>query len=648
VPGPYIFQAGDNLQFLLEDGIVHNLVLTADEFDNPQNAQVDELVGVITQYIRGLGYNGYALTYTDPDTDLKYVQMFGGALGPYGMIQVVGGTIQDQLEFPTIRPTMLPSNTTVWQITQNVGDTYRFTWVSGPQPLLDVVFPGDSVMIYGAQFASYGFYGTYSVSAARPCQPSPSYDSGYFEIQVQNAPIGLSSSQPNIAPPINAPPIYYSYTVTQALYSDLKFFLPNKNVPYEQLRYALAWEPANSLLKVYMPATTEAVARTLLGAAHTHMLYPADELNGSYGSATDPTAQIIIVNDYAFKYPATGDDCDADGGTVTIGATTVDIDYIVRSQNFTTVICTTPISGQATPLSLTGTSGLLLGTPDSFGIIRSTQVCAISDTVALSDDPVHGFLGAYMVDPTANYTLTNQIVTLREPIYQGQSVNTLLVSGVLPNQTGNLLFGLNLDGQESPVVYLASQTASSSSPIAIQSISQFGTTVTVTTVAPSGVLVGENVLIYGTVNFNGQWTVTATPSISVYAFTKSPGATLFESTGQSLPILGQPISTLIMEQSYIFKNNHYVGEDVTLLSAAQFTAPRKDGTDYGFYVTSTEPGQAYAQSVIEMITALGINLEIVIVYPSDVGLGNAGDSELATAPPPAVSDALYVWGPDAE
>ena len=632
IAGPYNLTAGDDLQIVLEDGVIHTLTVTGSEFADLQNASVDELVDVITRYIRSLGSNGFAFTYTDPDTRLQYVRIYGGAKGPYSMVQVVGGSIQNELEFPTIRNTFLPLNTTVWEITRNVGDTYRFRWTGGPAPSLGVVEPGDSVMIYGPQFEQYGFHGTFAVTAARPVGNTFAYDAGYFEIQTTDQ-IGLASSKANIAPPVNMPPTFYTYTVTQALYSDLKFFAPNKNTPYTNARYALAWEPARNLLKVYMPATTSVVHRNLVGAAHTHMLYPATELNTSAGDATDQSKQIIVINEYAFKYPARGADCTARGGTVQYGISTIPIDYVNREMGYTTVITLAP-------------HGLTF-TADAFGIQYSTMTVLISDSVALADDPANPFLGAYMVDPTANYTLTNETATLREPIIAGQSTSTLLVDGILPNAEGNLLFGLNLDTQESPVPYLAAQASSSASAVAILSISQFGNSVTVTTVAPHGVILGEKVLINGTVNFNGQWTVTSTPSFLVYTFTRSPAATLFESVGTSTPITGSPVSTLIMSTAYVFKKDHNIGDDITLLSSAAAYVPAPDGSDYGFYVTGTAEGRIYAQSVIESIVALGINLEIIVVYPSDIGLGNAGDSESPTAPPPPVSGALYVWGPDA-
>src|SRR6185295_15171071 len=130
-----------------------------------------------TRFIRSDGSNGYAQAFLDVDTGLKYVRIFGGALGPYGLVQVTGGRLQNKLEYPQLRPTELALNTTVWEITRNVGSTHRFRWVSGPQPLLSEVFDNDLVMIYGLQFESSGFGGfTLPVVNVRPPKTAPSAD----------------------------------------------------------------------------------------------------------------------------------------------------------------------------------------------------------------------------------------------------------------------------------------------------------------------------------------------------------------------------------------------------------------------------------------------------------------------------------------
>jgi hypothetical protein len=629
-PGPWSFKPGDDLQIVLENGVVNTLVITGSEFVDISQATADEVSNLITNYLYELGYFGYAQTYTDPTNGDQYVQVFGGARGPYSLVEIVGGAMQDQMEFPTIRATNLPSNTTVWQITRNIADTYRFTWVSGPQPLLSNVFPGDSVMIYGPQFQEAGFYGTFIVSAASPAQPTPAADSGYFEIQSTIPTAVLASILPNTVPPANDPPLYYSITVTQALYSDLKFFLPNKNTPYDQRRYALCWEPDSSTVKIYMPATTQVVERSLIGSAHIHDLYPPGELNGSFGSVSDPAQQIIVINPYAIKYAQSGYNTMGTGGTLTYGSTTVDIEYVSRSEFFTTVLCTEPHG--------------ITGSTDQYGVTRSTTIVNVNVGLYLTDNQQIPFLGPYMLDPTVSYTLTSNIVTLREPIVGGQNVSTLLVNGQLPNASGQLLFALNQDNEESPVPYVAAQTATSAESVPIQSISQNGFTVTVTTTSPANVVVGQSVSISGTVNFNGVYTVASISGELIYTFQYASSRVLFESTGESTPVVVGAVTTLILDSAYTFKYNHAIGDNIYLLSATQAYTPNPTGTDYGFYVTGVANGTVFAQQIIQAITAAGINLDIIILYPNDEGLGNAGDSTLPGVSPQ--SDATYVWGGD--
>jgi hypothetical protein len=101
-------------------------------------------------------------------------------------------------------------------------------------------------------------------------------------------------------------------------------------------------------------------------------------------------------------------------------------------------------------------------------------------------------------------------------------------------------------------------------------------------------------------------------------------------------------STLLLDPSNDFKFNHDIGADINLISAKNAYQPAQDGSDYPMYVTGVAEGQVYAEDIIRKVTALGINLEIIIIYPSDIGLGNQGGS---SDPDAAVtSDKVWVWG----
>lgn len=669
IAGPYELEEGDDLILALEDGTVITLVVAVNEFENIQQASADELANVITRFIRSFGYNGYAEAYLDVDTGLKYIRIFGGAKGPYSFIQILGGKIQSVIEFPTIRNTFLSSNTTVWQITRNIGSTYRFRWESGPKPLLDQIFIDDKVMIYGSQFESLGIRGTFTVTQIRPSSSNPSPNAGYFEVELLDYS-ALKSSAADQYPPANTPSASYSFTVTQNSFDDLKFFLPKKNTPYSQIRYSLAWEPSSKLLKVYMPAITKIVKRQIIGSGHLHLLYGKGEFNGAWGSISDTESKIQIITDRSFRYKQKGNDAAGSGGKflysqwvngTSYGINTLvsynnenyisiavnlnqppdinlshwkrlssTIDYVFRENGYTTIVCSD--------------SHGMIGAIDEWNRSISSEIITVYVENMLEDDPINSFLGPYIVDPSAPYTLTGFYSNSREKIFSGEIKTTLLVEGSLPSEGGLLIFDLNKDTQEGPVKYLNAQGISGLTAVNINTISQNGTTVTVNTMQPHGMIAEQNALISNTVNFNGTWKVKLTPNLNTFIFEKTPAMVAYETSGNCMPVVENTLSTLVLDPAYVFKYNHEIGSDITLLSDTKAYAPAQDGTDYGLYLTGTADGRIFAEQLIKSITAAGINLQIVIIYPSDVGLGNMGKGEDLDLLP--VSDKVIVWGPD--
>ena len=672
IPAPYHLEDGMDLILEYEDGIKRTLVVTSTDFANISDAKAEEVADAITRFVRNQGLNGSAFAFVDPDTNLTYVRIYGSAKGPYSTVKILGGRLQNLLEFPTLRGTELAINNTVWEITKNYGDTVRFRWVGGTKPALDKVFVDDRVMIYGDQFgvdASPDLIGTWVVTGVRPPAYGTDPTAGWFEISVPNL-LGLTPSTPDVNPPTNTPtntpPTYYSWTVAQGLYGDLKFFAVKKLAPYSQPRFALAFEPAKRLLKIYLPATTRIVKRNLAGGAHLHQLYDATDLNGSHSGVT-------VVNDRSVRYHQSGYDNFAVGGTLTFGVTTATIESVTRENSYTTVVCAAPHGVGSWVAGQTYATGevVVRGTTPSIGYrsladgnvghdpdlsptwwvavdpaypFLTTDIITVSVGQTFVDDQTNKFLGPYMVDPEALYTLTTQFCTSRASIRAGEQRSTIFVKGSLPNEPGQLLFDLGKDSQEGPVRYLASAMANGNASVAIQSISQSGTNVTVITTGLHGAIPGSQVAISSTMNFNGLWDVVSVPSPTTYTFQRTPAAFISETTGFSVTVLEGASSTLTLDPSYSFKFPHPIGSDITLISDGKAYETNVRGRDYPPYITGTAEARTYVESLIRQITALGIILEIVVVYPSDVGLGNAGGSASLTLPP--TSDKVFVWGDD--
>lgn len=627
-PGPYNLEDGMELHFQLEDGSTRIVSFAESDFRNIDQASAGEVADVITRFIRTQNLNAFAKVISDLDTGEQYVRIYGGAKGPYSTVTVTGGEANTRLQFPNIRGTELAVNDTAWEVTRTVGSTLRFRWVGNSKPALDLIYPGDRVMLYGQNFKDNGLDGTFVVSNVRPPLAGPNLDAGWFEIENDEFS-GLRSTQPGTNPPPNVPPdTIYSYTILQASWYDLMFCNPVKALPNRQVRYALAWEPRGDLLRIYMPATTGIVARGIEGATHLHNLYQEGNLDGSFGSTTEDGA-VEVISDRIVRYRQLGYDNYGSGGLLKWGTAQIPIDYVRREQFQATVVCKEPHG--------------LPTTTDSFDRTITNEIIEVQVDRMATDDAVYPFKSPYMVDPEVNYTVRSEFVTTRQKVFAGSTLTTIEVDGILPNKPGILLFDLNKDTQEGPVRYVGVQTQNAPNTVNCVTISQNGLVITITTDAPHGAIPGSKIVIAGTTYFDGVYDVTNVPNPTtiVAASTTSQVANQV-GVGTVAVVIENLRSTVLLDPSNRFNFDHAIGADLTLMSDRNAYEPERDGTDYPFYVTGVAEGRVFADEVIQAITALGINIEIVIVYPDDTGLGNQGGS--ADPDVKGASDKIEVWG----
>lgn len=105
-----------------------------------------------------------------------------------------------------------------------------------------------------------------------------------------------------------------------------------------------------------------------------------------------------------------------------------------------------------------------------------------------------------------------------------------------------------------------------------------------------------------------------------------------------IPYIARPSSTsLLIDPSYKFKYVHPTGTNVSLVAKNYVYEPAQNGSDYQFFVTDTVSGRVYTEDTINLVAASGINVVIIILYPSDIGLGKYGTGN---------SEKYIVWGPD--
>jgi len=105
-----------------------------------------------------------------------------------------------------------------------------------------------------------------------------------------------------------------------------------------------------------------------------------------------------------------------------------------------------------------------------------------------------------------------------------------------------------------------------------------------------------------------------------------------------VPYTARPSSTqLLLNPSYVFENSHPSGTNISLISQNFPFDPATDGTSYQSYITDVVAGRLYAEELIRLVAATGIQLVFYILYPGDTGLGHWGTVN---------SEITKIFGPD--
>lgn len=113
---------------------------------------------------------------------------------------------------------------------------------------------------------------------------------------------------------------------------------------------------------------------------------------------------------------------------------------------------------------------------------------------------------------------------------------------------------------------------------------------------------------------------------------------------QPVRYLGRISSTsLLLDPTYTFAQTLDSGTTVTLLKQRGPWTPSNPEEVGSFYVTAAASGRIAASTTIDEIVAAGVNVDKVVVYPSDKGLGNEGAPDVGAN---KLSDRVVVWGGD--
>lgn len=245
---PYALEDGDTLILQYDDTESVEVVFTTADFSSIAAATAQEVADAITKQLNSLGTNGAA--FDNDDGAGPYVRLISEVDGPASSIRVLGGKAQNKLKFPSIRPTS-GQPTTEWTLEPVAGGVIRATWTAGPNPSIGKVRKGNYVNIYGSAFDVLN-QGTFTITDVH------SGDVGEAYVEYVN-PNGIDQ------------------VTNQGSVEGILFFSSDRTTVISKVNYATLYHVQDSLLEIFIPATTRVVRRDRKGSAHLHESGPSPE-----------------------------------------------------------------------------------------------------------------------------------------------------------------------------------------------------------------------------------------------------------------------------------------------------------------------------------------------------------------------------------
>lgn len=423
---PYALVDGDTLVINFDGANTSTITFSADQFTDIGAATAQEVADAISIGLSVLGLSGSAILNNDGNGN--YVQLISSTIGATSSITVLGGRAQNVLLFDSLDTTN-GNFSTQWSILSELGGKQRFTWTgTGANPNLDKLKMGDYVNIYGGGFASSPNQGTFSVLA---------FGEFYFEIYNPQGTTGV---------------------VTQGLFTPgnidnvVQFYTPIRETILSKKYYGAVYQTQSNILQIFMPATTQVIQRSRIGAAFFHGVseQPVKQLIFPLGSDVPSSgqAEYFLIdsfgtpsNRYVWLNVSGGSNMDPapagfTGIEVTINSS--DSAATVANKAYTAIVASLPL--------------LTYEVLDN--VITITSV--VSSTIPDAGPSTPSTLGSYVFDTQQGFVVGGAATTLTEDV-NGESnrVITVASSDGFPNTSGYLVIGYGTELQEGPIPYIA-------------------------------------------------------------------------------------------------------------------------------------------------------------------------------------------------
>ena len=568
---PFKLKDGWELEYQVDSYITERIEFREDEFLDISNATALEVVSAINRQ----SSNSYAIAFENGITKEISVRIFTNTVGAKGSVTITGGRANIGLQFDGYNDEAGQGVATQWNI-DKIGDTVTMTYTGvGGSPKIDQIAAGDVVII------------------DRPG------NMGSFIIEQVDVVNNLFKFKNLFATP---------ETFATSIVHDVKFMsLVNNNV-YLRDRRAVVWQVSPGEIVVEMPPTPPVVRRNRKGASHIN---GASSGVVSYNKALSnitiktPTGfpqggaqfYFIPVNQIKTFFPATADITEFDFNSKLssdmpvytyssrVGNLLQDVtpslpevaslnEFLISSANRdsnNTITVTTAIANNYKIGEYVIIDQAVQGAgsgPSTNGTWKITNILSPTQFEAYS------FAG-----PSGSRNSSGGYARMEKPAYSELGGIVILRSSQLePRKQGPYLWSSSSD------FILSSLTANLTAPIKA-GLTQKNIQVTSNDI-PSDQ--GQLIFDFGTERQEGPVRYFFKPSSS----------------------------TIALDPSYVFKNNHDIGSAVTMIRRRGAIRFQGLGAERAPYITDPSVALEVIKELMQKVKSVGIFLNFIVRYPT--------------------------------
>lgn len=567
---PFYLKDGWELDYTVDGVNNEHIIFKSLDFSNINSATADEVVSAINRQAK----YSYAVGILDNVTLQKNVRIFTKTIGSKGSILISGGRACIGIDFGYFITGTGGGFNTQWTVSK-IGDTTTFQYDSGDAPGLNNVSEGD---IFICDMS--GNIGSFVVS----------------DVNISS----LNFTFVNLFSTIG--------TFTQSSDKDIKFIRPTQSNIYKNSLRAISWETRYGEISVEMPSTPPIVKRVLKGSAH---------VNGTYSLMSNRVSDSSMAIIDASIWPNSGhfaiEQVNEIMSRSIIGTQTIDSSNISNSR----------FIGPYYKYSYTGKTGnTLTGITPSLPVVASLNEFNIlsisrdtSNHLIVETDSANG----YEVGENVSVHVINNVNSVNGAWEIDSIINTTTFKAYSPGAAVTIV----VDPLDTVWMERINMSNSGSRVLLLDSLSSSITGIIGPTVWDSSSLftlskytgsILENI-------YSGQIKKVLTlgsndlPTESGYVILDYG---LNNQEGPIKCIYKPTDSTIVLDPSYIFQENHTIGSSITRISKMGAHELSTTGKEYAFYVTDTAGARTILQDLLKEVKSAGIFINYIVRFPNQI------------------------------